>query len=38
MQIKYIKLNWKQDILAKFYFNKLVWNTDTSYFGNFKLK
>lgn len=33
MQLKYL-LNWQQDILEKFYFDKLVWNTytDISYF------
>lgn len=33
MQLNYL-LNWQQDILEKFYFDKLVWNTytDISYF------
>lgn len=38
MQLKYVKLNWQHDILAKFYFDKLVRNTDTSLFGRFPVQ
>lgn len=39
MPLKYL-LNWQQNILAKFYLNKLIWKTctDISYFGTFPVQ